>query len=200
MTSDGGTQTADRRRASLALLLVLASPVVFAGCGSSGKKTIPRSDAATLVRQLKAARAAAGTPPHCRRLLSAVAQARSTVDSLPSKVDRNTRDSLRNGVANLASSARQDCQNVQTNTSTATTPTVTTPPTTTSAPPPPTTATTPPPTTHSTPAPPTTPPQTNQTPDNGQAPPGQGGVPPGQQKKPKGPKGPDDKRGKDGHG
>lgn len=171
------------RSAALVVVLVL----VLSGCGSGGsdKKTIRTDKGATLIRQLRKARDAAGDPKKCPQLQRAVAAAQATAESLPRSVDHDTRATLTNGIRNLQDSATQDCAGVKTDTETTPTETAPTtetqaPPTTTKNTPPPTT----PPTTHTTPPPTQTPPTTTTPPPpNGGATPGQGGTPPGQQKK-----------------
>jgi hypothetical protein len=160
-----------RALTALALLAVLALP----GCGGD-KKTIPRSDASSLIADLRDARDAAGDPDKCPELRAAVRRVQSGVGSLPASVDNDTRDSLVNGVNNLIDEASRECENAQT-TPTTTTPTTTTPTATTETTPPPPTETTPPTTT---PTAPTAPTQTTPTaPGNGNGN-GNGGTPPGQ--------------------
>jgi hypothetical protein len=165
--------------------LAVAASLVVAGCGSD-KKTIPNDDGASLIRALRQARDATGDPQKCTQLISAVDKVRTRVVSLPSSVDKDTRDSLVNGVNHLIDDANKECSNTQT-TPTTTTPTTTTPPTTTTETTP--TQTT---TTQTTPTQ-TTPTQTTPT----QTTPGNGGTgpenAPGQDKK-------KDKPGKKGHG
>jgi hypothetical protein len=187
-----------RRPTALLTAVAVAAAIPLAGCGGGGdEKTIPHDDGAKLIRILHKARDAAGDPAKCDTLQSAVRQAKAQVDSLPSSVDSDTRQSLDNGVANLADRARQDCANVQTTTTpTTTTPTVSTPTVT-----PPPTETAPP--TNTTPTTPTTPPtNTEPTTPQTQPPPqtvpgqGNGGSPPGQGKG----KGPKDTQGQDKKG
>jgi hypothetical protein len=183
-------------------LLLLAFAIALGGCGGgSDKPTIPHDEGATLLRHLQKARDAAGDPQQCDRLTAAVAAAQSDVQSLPSSVDKDTRDSLVNGVDNLQETARSECENAQT-TDTTTTPTDTTPTTTTETTAPTTTTETQTQTTTTETAPPTTgtqttPPQvpTETVPGNGNGN-GNGGAgakgdpgsAPGQPKKPKKPK------------
>jgi hypothetical protein len=173
--------------------LALVAAVALAGCGSD-KKTIPNSDGASLIRLLRQARDETGDPQKCPQLLTTVQRVQTRVASLPSSVDKNTRDSLVNGVNNLIDDSRNECANTQTTptetaptTPTQTAPTQTTPPTDTTP-----TQSTPTQTTPTTPTP-TTP--TTPSPGNGGTSPGNGGTPPGQgNKKDKGAKG-DGKKG-----
>jgi hypothetical protein len=181
--------------AALAALLVTA---FLAGCGGSDKKSIPSDEAAVLIRHLQKARDAAGNSADCPALQRAVAATQADVQSLPSSVDKDTRDTLVNGVNNLQDTAQQECAGATTTTDTTPT-TETTPPTTTETTPPTTTETTPPTTTETTPpttdtqtTPPTTPSET--VPGNGGTPGAKGpGNAPGQEKK----GGPKDHRGKE---
>jgi hypothetical protein len=161
--------------ACLALAFV---PLALAGCGDKAPG-IPRSDAADLIGLLKKAQDESDDPQRCDELLATVREIAAKVRDLPSKTDADVRDSLANGVRNLAESSRRQCEETQTTTTT--TPTVptteTAPPPTTETIPPPTTETTPPPTTETTP-PPTTPPVPT-TPDTGGTDPGNGGAGPG---------------------
>jgi hypothetical protein len=147
-------------------LAALAALAPLAGCGED-KKTIPHDDGATLIRLLRDARDQAGDPDKCPQLQLTVQRVQGQVASLPSSVDKDTRDSLVNGVNNLIDDARSECENAQTTTETTPTETTPTAPPQTQETTPPTTETTPPPTT------PTAPPQTTP------APPGNGGVTPG---------------------
>lgn len=157
------------RRRPTAALLALAL-VALAGCGGGGsgtEKTIPRSDGAALMRVLRSARDASGDPAKCPELQRAVSSAQAKVASLPPSVNKDTRDSLTNGVNNLADDARQDCANVHTTpTTTETTPTTPTDTTPTSTAAPTQTQTTPPTQTHTQTSPPA---QTQPTPGNGGA-------------------------------
>jgi cell division protein FtsN len=172
--------------------VAIAASLLVAGCGSD-KKTIPNDEGASLIRLLRAARDTAGDPQKCPQLLDAVQKVQSKVADLPSSVNKNTRDSLVNGVNHLIDDANNECKNTQT-TQTTTTPTTTTPTTTTETTPTQTTPTQTTPTqttpTQTTPTSPTTP----TGPGNGGTGtgtgPGNGGTPPGQDKgtKEKGPK------------
>jgi hypothetical protein len=162
-----------RRLTALAAILAVGA-VPLAGCGGSKAPGIPKRDATELLRLLRKAQAESDNPQQrCDSLLATVRKLEQKVAALPSKVDRDVRDTLTNGVKNLAASSASLCQQTQTTPTTPTTPTVpttpTTPPPTTQTTPPPTTQTTPPPTTQTTP-PPTTPPPTT---------PGTGGTGPG---------------------
>src|SRR4051794_38263733 len=168
--------------------LALVASLAVAGCGGD-KKTIPSDDAASLIRALRQVRALAGDEQNCPQLPAAVQLVQSRVSHFPSSVDKNTRDSLVNGVNNLIDNVNSECRNAQT-TPTTTTPTTTTETTPTQTTP---TQTTPTQTTPTTPTQ-TTPTQTTPTqttPGNGGAGPGNGGTPPGQGKKDKGKKGND---------
>jgi hypothetical protein len=168
-----------RRLTALAACLVLAA-VPLAGCGDKAPG-IPRRDASELIALLKMAREEADNPSQqCDELLATVQQIEAKVGDLPSSVDSDVRDSLSNGVRNLAASAGQECSQTQTTPTTPTTPTVTeTTPTTPTE----TTPTTPTETTPTTPTTPpaTTPPTTTPTPTT----PGTGGASPGNGKKQK---------------
>jgi hypothetical protein len=142
-----------------ACLAVVAMPL--AGCGEK-EPGIGKRDASELNRLLRKVQSASDDPQRCDDLAAYIDDVRVKVRELPSKVDADVRESLSNGVKNLAASAQAQCENTQTTptetTPTETTPTETVPPVTTETAPPPTTPpTTPPPTT----PPPTTPPPTN---------------------------------------
>jgi hypothetical protein len=165
-----------RRLTALAATLVLAA-VPLAGCGSKAPG-VPRGDASAMIRELRRIQVLSDDPKRCNDLVAAIQNLAARVRSLPASTDPDVRDTLANGVRNLADSARTQCQGTQT-IPTVTTPTVTTqtvPPPTTQTTPPPTTQTTPPPTTQTTP-PPTTPPTTT-TPGTGTGG-GTGGTGPG---------------------
>jgi hypothetical protein len=162
-----------RRLTALAACLALAA-VPLAGCGNKAPG-IPRGDASELISLLKKAQVESDDPQRCDELTGTIHDLAAKVRSLPSGIDADVRETLTNGVKNLAESARAQCDQAQT--TTVTTPTVTTetvPPPTTETTPPPTTETTPPPTTETTP-PPTTPPVPT-TPGTGGTGPGNGGV------------------------
>jgi hypothetical protein len=160
-----------------ACLSVVAVPL--AGCGDK-EPGIAKRDASELVRQLRRVQALSDDPQRCDDLAAAIDDVRVKVRGLPSKVDADVRESLRNGVKNLDESAQAQCEDTETTptepTTTETTPTETIPPPPTETTPPPTTPpTTPPPTT----PPPTTPPPTNippvpTTPETGGQGPGNG--------------------------
>ena len=158
----------------------LAVLCLLAGCGGDAK-TIPHDDGASLIRALRAARDLAGDPDKCPDLQRAVDRVRARVVELPASVDKDTRDSLVNGVNNLIDDASSECPGAET-TPTETTPTETTPTETTTIPTETTpTETTPPKTTPTTPTAPT---QTTPTTGNGGVTPGNPPeVPPGQGKK-----------------
>jgi predicted small secreted protein len=160
-----------RRLTALAACLAVTA-IPLAGCGNK-EPGIGKRDASELTRLLRKVQAASDDPQRCDELAGRVGAVRAKIRQLPSKVDADVRDSLRNGAKNLAESARAQCQNAQTTptatTPTQTTPTTTVPPRTQTVTPPPTTQTTPPPSTATTP-PPTTPPPTT---------PGTGGTGPG---------------------
>jgi hypothetical protein len=164
-------------------LAALAALAMLAGCGGD-KKTIPRDEGSSLIRLLRDARDLSGDPDKCPQLQLTVRRIQTRVAELPESVDKNTRDSLVNGVNNLIDDARSECEGAQTTpTTTETTPT--TPTETQPTAPPETTPTAPPQTT------PTQPQQTTPTqPGNGGVTPGNPPeVPPGQQKNGKKPKG-----------
>ena len=169
--------------------LALVVSLAVAGCGGD-KKTIPSDQGASLIRALRQVRDLSTDQQNCPQLPAAVQRVHSRVASLPASVDKNTRDSLVNGVNHLIDDVNSECQNAQT-TPTTTTPTQTTPPPTQTTP----TQTTPTQTTPTQTTPTqttptqTTPPAT--TPGNGGTGPGNGGTPPGQDKKGKGKKGHD---------
>jgi cell division protein FtsN len=152
--------------------LALVASLAVAGCGGD-KKTIPSDDGASLIRALRQVRDLSGDPQNCPQLAAAVQRVQSRVASLPSSVDKDTRDSLVNGVNHLIDNVNTECQNAQT-TPTETTPTQTTPTTTETTP----TQTTPTQTTPTQTTPTqTTPTQTTPTqtgPGNGGAGPGKG--------------------------
>jgi uncharacterized membrane protein YgcG len=154
-----------RRALTSALVAAALVALPLAGCGDK-PPGVSKKDANELVRLLRKAQTASDNPgKHCDTLLAAVAKLNERVAALPSKVDKDVRDSLQNGVKNLSDQSNSLCSKQKTPTTTTTTPTTTVPTT-----PPPTTRTIPPPTQHTTPPPtqeppPTTPPQT--TPGNG---------------------------------
>jgi hypothetical protein len=158
-----------RLTAIAASLAVLAVPV--AGCGDKAPG-IPKRDASELTRLLKKAQTASDNPEQdCDVLLATVSKLERRVGELPSNVDRDVRDSLNNGIRNLAQSSASLCKGTET------TPTTTTPPPTTETVPPVTTQTIPPPTTQTVPPPntQTTPPTTTPTvPNTGGTGPGNG--------------------------
>jgi hypothetical protein len=156
----------------LTALAALAAIALLAGCGSD-KKTIPNDDGASLIRALRSARDLAGDQQKCPDLQRAVRLVQSRVESLPASVDKDTRDTLVNGVNNLIDDAQSECKNT---TTTDTTPTETQP------------TETQPTQTQPTQTQPTTPTSPTQTapPNNGGVTPGNPPqVPPGQGKKPK---------------
>jgi hypothetical protein len=157
-----------RHATALAASLVLAA-LPLAGCGDT-PPGLSKKDAAELTRLLHKAQSASDDPQQrCDTLLAAVAKLNERVAALPTKVDKDVRDSLQNGVKNLSSQSNSLCSQQKTPTTTTTTPTETIPTT-----PPPTTQTIPP-TIHTTP-PPTTPPPTTPPPTQE---PGTGGTGPG---------------------
>src|SRR3954451_23107493 len=161
-------------RSLTALALAIAALAVpLAGCGDT-PPGLSNKDANELIRLLRKAQTASDNPEQrCDTLLAAVAKLNERGAALPSKVDKDVRDSLQNGVKNLADQSNSLCSQQKTPTTTTTTPTTTvptTPPPTTQTIPPPT-HTTPPPT--QTPPPPQTPPPT-QTPGSGGTGPGNG--------------------------
>ena len=166
-----------RRLTALAACLAVTA-VPLAGCGNK-EPGVGKRDASELVRLLRKVQAASDDPKRCDQLAADIADVRAKVRQLPSKVDADVRESLRNGVKNLADSARTRCENTQTTptdtTPTDTTPTQTVPPQTTeTAPPPPSTATIPPPPSTATNPPPTNIPPIPTTPDTGGTGPGNG--------------------------
>lgn len=154
------------RRLTTLLTCAALFAVALGGCGDKAPG-LPRSDAAELVQLLKTARAAAGNAQRCDTLLATIRDLEAKVASLPSDVDRDVRESLANGVKNLAVSAEAQCANTQT---TPTTPTVPTVPTT------PTPTQTIPTTPQTTPTVPTTPTPTTTTPTPTTTIPGNGGT------------------------
>jgi hypothetical protein len=163
-----------RLTALLACLALAFVPLALAGCGDK-EPGIPRGDAADLIDLLRKAQEESDDPQRCDELLATVRDIAARVRDLPSNVDADVRDSLTNGVRNLAALSRQQCEEADTETTTTTTPAVPTetlPPPTSATTPPPPTETTPPPPTETTP-PPTTPPPT--TPDTGGTGPGNDG-------------------------
>jgi hypothetical protein len=156
-----------------ASLLLVALPL--AGCGDKAPG-LSSKDANELTRLLRKAQTASDNPQHrCDTLLAAVAKLNEKVAALPSKVDKDVRDSLQNGVKNLSDQSNSLCSQQKTPTTTTTTPTQTiptTPPPTTQTLPPQTHTTTPP--QHTTPPPTQTPPPTEQNPGSGGTGPGKG--------------------------
>lgn len=159
------------RRLTAAAVCLGVAALPLAGCGSKGQE-LSSSEAAALVKLLRKAQAASDNPQQrCDTLLATVRKLDKKVAALPSKVDKDIRDSLSNGVKNLDDQSTSLCSQQQTPTNTTPTPTITTPTV-----PPPTTVTVPPhtnttpPHTNTTP-PPTTPPNNNPsggvTPGNG---------------------------------
>jgi hypothetical protein len=171
----------------LTALAALAAIALLSGCGSD-KKTIPNGDGASLIRALRSARDLAGDPQKCPDLQHAVRLVQSRVESLPASVDKDTRDTLVNGVNNLIDDAQSECKNA---TPTNTTPTETQPTETQPTQTQPTetqpTQTQP---TQTQPTTPTTPSQTTPTDNGGVTPGNPPQVPPGQGKKDKKDKGP----------
>jgi hypothetical protein len=158
-----------RRLTALAATLAIAA-LPLAGCGDN-PPGLSKKDAAELVRLLRKAQTASDNPEQqCDTLLAAVAKLNERVNALPSKVDKDVRDSLQNGVKNLSDQSSSLCSQQQTPTTTTTTPTTTVPTT-----PPPTTQTIPTPT-HTTPPPTQNPPPTQTPPPTT---PGSGGTSPG---------------------
>jgi hypothetical protein len=172
-------------RRALTLLAVLAA-LVAAGCGGEEEPTIPSENADRLVDLLRQARVQAGDQDRCDKLADLVDEIRAEVDALPNGVDRDTRRTLDDGVANLEELAREECEGVET------TETETTPTETETTPPPTETETVPPPTETEPPPTETEPPPPEEIPEepgNGGVPEEEGGgnqpgfVPPGQEKK-----------------
>jgi hypothetical protein len=106
-------------------LIAACALALLPGCGED-KKTIPHDEGASLIRLLRDARDLAGDSDKCPQLQVAVRRVQTRVAALPSSVDKDTRDSLVNGVNNLIDNARSECENVKT-TPTKTTPTDTVP-------------------------------------------------------------------------
>jgi hypothetical protein len=161
--------TLPRSLTALAATLALAA-LPLTGCGDN-PPGLSKKDAAELIRLLRKAQTASDNPQQqCDTLLAAAAKLNERVAALPSKVDKDVRDSLQNGVKNLSDQSNALCSQQKTPTTTTTTPTTTVPTT------PPVTTQTIPPQTHTTPPPPTTPPTTPPatTPGNGGTPPGNG--------------------------
>jgi hypothetical protein len=158
-----------RRLTALAASLAIAA-LPLAGCGDT-PPGLAKKDANELTRLLRKAQTASDNPEQrCDTLLAAVAKLNEKAAALPSKVDKDVRDSIQNGIKNLADQSNSLCSQQKTPTTTTTTPTTTVPTA------PPVTTQTLPPQTH------TTPPQTQEPPPT-QAPPsttpGNGGTPPG---------------------
>jgi TolA-binding protein len=107
------------RGLTLLIACVALVAVALAGCGEK-PPGIPKRQADTLIKLLRQAREQADDPEKCDSLQSTIRAVRARVERLPSKVDSDVRETLRNGVDNLASSAEQQC------TETKTTPTTTT--------------------------------------------------------------------------
>jgi hypothetical protein len=139
-----------RRRLTALVACVALVAVPLGGCGGDKAPGIPKSDAGELVNLLKKIREDADNPQRCDALLATLGDLQAKVASLPSDVDRDVRDSLANGVKNLATSAQAQCAKTTT-TPTTTTPTIPQPTTTIPQPtitiPPTTTTTVPQPTT-----------------------------------------------------
>jgi hypothetical protein len=152
---------------ALAVAVTLVA-LPLAGCGDN-PPGLSNKQANELTRLLRKVQTASDNPEQrCDTLLAAVAKLNERVAALPSKVDKDVRDSLQNGVKNLADQSNSLCSQQKTPTTTTTTPTTTVPTT------PPQTTQTLPPQPHTTP-PPTTPPPTTPPPTT----PGNGGTPPG---------------------
>jgi hypothetical protein len=165
----------------LTALAALAAIGLLSGCGSD-KKTIPNDDGASLIRALRSARDLAGDQQKCPDLQRAVRLVQSRVESLPASVDKDTRDTLVNGVNNLIDDAQSECKNATTPTTPTETQPTETQPTQTQP------TETQPTQTQPTQTQPTTPTSPTQTapPNNGGVTPGNPPqVPPGQGKKPK---------------
>jgi hypothetical protein len=170
-----------RMRAALPFLLALVLGVAAAAlvaCGSSTssrRQLIPQTSAQRLKNALDDARRAVADG-NCTAAARALARARGVLVNLPSSVDAQLVDRLRQGLDNLQRIAPRQCRDQQTTTqapattetttpettpteTTPTTPTDTTPTSTTTTPTTTTTTgtttTTPPPTTTTTPANPT---------------------------------------------
>jgi hypothetical protein len=159
-----------RRLTALAATLALAA-LPLAGCGDN-PPGLSKKDAAELIRLLRKTQAASDNPEQqCDTLLAAVAKLNERVAALPSKVDKDVRDSLQNGIKNLSDQSNSLCSQQKTPTTTATTPTTTVPTTPT-----PTTQTTTPPS-QTTPPPTQNPPPTQKPPPTQN--PGSGGTGPG---------------------
>jgi hypothetical protein len=162
--------TLRRSLTALAAAFALAG-LPLAGCGDN-PPGVSKKDAAELIRLLRKAQTASDNPEHqCDTLLAAVGKLNERVAALPSKVDKDVRDSLQNGVKNLSDQSNSLCSQQKTPTTTTTTPTTTVPTT------PPVTTQTIPPQTHTIPPPTQNPPPT-QTPPPTQNP-GSGGTGPG---------------------
>jgi hypothetical protein len=157
-----------RSLTALAATVALAA-LPLAGCGDT-PPGLSNKEANELTRLLHKAQTASDNPQQrCDTLLAAVAKLNERVAALPSKVDKDVRDSLQNGVKNLSDQSNSLCSQQKTPTTTTTTPTTTIPTT------PPTTVQTLPPTTQHTTPPPTQPPPTQEPPPTQ----GGGGVSPG---------------------
>jgi hypothetical protein len=135
--------------------LALAALALVAGCGGSGKKgdPIPSDKAARMIALLELAdrQASAG---NCSGADAKAREVLTVVQGLPSTVDKDVRQGLRDGVERLRSLIARDCKRPQPTTDTTTTdttPTDTTPTTTTDTTPTTTTDTIPTTTTDTTP-------------------------------------------------
>jgi len=163
-------------RRALAIIALVAAAAGFAGCGSSGQK-IPPSNAADLIALLQEAKQRSGGKPDCNGLTSGTIPAlESGIGGLPANINKDIRDTLKEGVDNLRNLVQAKCSQQSTTSSTTsttssstpTTPTTTTTTTTSTSTPPP------PPPTHTTTSTHTAPPT---------SPTGGAKIPPGQAKK-----------------
>ena len=87
-----------RHRATTLAITAALAALPLAGCGDKAPG-LASKNANELIRLLRKAQTASDNPQHhCDRLLAAVAKLNERVAALPSKVDKDVRDSLQNGI------------------------------------------------------------------------------------------------------
>jgi hypothetical protein len=116
-------------RPALACVLGIATALLIAACGSSGKGLIAASEAGPLKSDIEAVDLAAQEGNgNCTATDAALQRTEQDYTALPTSIDAGLHNTLRQGISNLRKVATELCaQPIAKATTTATTPTITTP-------------------------------------------------------------------------